>query len=112
MEGAFSHLFLSPVGHSASLERTALAAITFLQGVPFLFFLVTVVHVLLRWLFASFLGRAGASLVALALTACVLAVFCFRAAENPAVAWLLVAWAANAAGAAAGEAFHLLRKGG
>lgn len=112
MDDALFQTFSGFADYSQLLERAASSALTFLQGAPFLFFLVTLVHMLLRWFLAPFLGRAGASLTALALTACGLAVFCFRAVENPAAAWSLVAWAANAAGAAAGEAFYFLRKGG
>jgi len=112
VEDVLFQTFSGLADYSQLLERAASSVLTFLQGAPFLFFLVTLTHMLLRWFFAPLLGRAGASLAALGLTACGLAIFCFRAAENPAVAWSLVAWAANAAGAVTGEVLYALRKGG
>ncbi|WP_027718083.1 hypothetical protein [Desulfovirgula thermocuniculi] len=85
-------------------------ALTALQGVPFLFLLVTAAHAALRGLLSPLLGRAGASLVALSATSLAVAAFSVKAAQHPALAWALVAWAANAAGAASAELFSALRK--
>lgn len=85
-------------------------ALTALQGIPFLFLLVTAAHAILRGLLSPLLGRAGASLVALSATSLAVAAFSIKAAQHPALAWVLVAWAANAAGAASAELFSAVRR--
>jgi hypothetical protein len=82
------------------------------QGVPFLFLLVTAGHAVLRCFLTPVLGRAGASLVALSVVSLAVGAFSVRAVHQPALAWALVAWAANAAGAASVELFSAIRKVG
>ena len=84
--------------------------LTALHGIPFLFLLITAAHATLRGLLSPFLGRAGASLAALSAVALALGAFSVKAVHQPAVAWGLVAWAANAAGAASVELFAALKK--
>lgn len=84
--------------------------LTALHGIPFLFLLITAAHAVLRNLLSPFLGRAGASLTALSAVALALGVFSVKAVHQPAVAWSLVAWAANAAGAASVELFAAIKK--
>lgn len=86
--------------------------LTALHGIPFLFLLVTAAHAVLRSLLSPFLGRAGASLAALSAVALALGVFSAKAVHQPAVAWGLVAWAANAAGAASAEVLAAIKKSG
>lgn len=84
--------------------------LTALHGIPFLFLLITTAHAVLRGLLSPFLGRAGASLTALSAVALALGAFSAKAVHQPAVAWGLVAWAANAAGAASAEVFAAIKK--
>lgn len=93
-------------------RQTIHKAVLFMQGAPVLLVVVSVFHFVLRGFLSPFLGRAGASLAALGAVALGIGFFGFKAAGNPAFAWAVLAWAANAGGAAAAQVSYMFRKEG
>jgi hypothetical protein len=89
-----------------TVRRTAL----FMQGAPVLLVIITFFHLAVRNFLAPFLGREGASLVALGAVALGIGIFGFRAAGNPALVWAVLAWAANAGGTVIGQIVYSLRR--
>ncbi|SHJ16433.1 hypothetical protein [Desulfofundulus thermosubterraneus] len=109
---AFSGLLSGIDGVLFLFQCAARKAVLFMQGGPVLLVVISVFHMVLRGFLSPFMGRAGASLAALGAVALCIGIFGFRAANDPALFWAVLAWAANAGGAAAAQIAYSLRKGG
>lgn len=108
----FSGLLSGVDGVLISFQCAARKAALFMQGGPVLLIVISLFHMFLRGSLSPFLGRAGASLVALGAVALCIGIFGFKTANDPVLLWAVLAWAANAGGAAAAQIVYSLRKGG